>query len=117
MPALVHELSVAESILELVEQTATQHDAKRVSSFTLKVGELTAIVPEALRFAFEILSKGTRADGARIDIVTVPWRVACSACNRPYDVTGGLPACPSCGAHGGALLSGRELQLMEMNVE
>jgi hydrogenase nickel incorporation protein HypA/HybF len=113
----VHELALAQSILELVEQQATANNACRVESILLHIGELTAVVADSLTFSFEIVAKGTRAENACVEIVTVPWRMRCGSCQHEYRVEQRSIACPKCGALGGETISGRELQLVEMQVE
>lgn len=113
----MHELSVAESILDIVQQRALEHRATRVLSLVIHVGELSAVVADALRFAFEVLARDTCAKDARLEIVLIPWRVECPACATNYQVSNGMPSCPACGSGGGRVLSGRELALMEMNIE
>lgn len=113
----MHELSLAQAILETAEQQAVSHGASRVLAIRLRIGELSAVVAEALTFSFGIVAQGTRADGAEMQVEHVPWTVRCSGCSAEYRVQDGLPACPACHAQGGETLTGRELQIVEMDIE
>lgn len=113
----VHELSIAQGILDTVVEQAKEHEATRVVSIRLRIGELTAIVDDALMFAFEVLSEDTCAKGARLDIEHVPWQVRCSDCAHEFTVVDAYPQCPRCDRVGGETIAGRELQIVEMDVE
>ena len=113
----MHELSIAQSILDTVVAEAQEHRAQRVVCVRLRIGELTAIVRDALTFSFEILAKDTCAEGAVLDIEHVPWQVRCGSCQLAYAVQQNELACPACGATGGETIAGRELQILEMDVE
>ena len=113
----MHELSLAQAILETAQQQAAAHGASRVLAIRLRIGELSAVVDEALSFCFGIVAQGTQADGADVRIEHVPWTVRCQRCSAEYRVHDGLPACPDCHATGGETLTGRELQIVEMDIE
>lgn len=113
----VHELSLAQSILGEALQQASLHGAERIVSIRLRIGELSAVVPDALTFSFSIVAEGTVAQDAQILIDHVPWCVRCLQCKTEYHVCEGLPSCPTCRTQGGDTVSGRELQIMEMDVE
>ena len=116
-PRAVHELSIAQSILDTVLEQADKHGAVRVLRIHLRIGQLTAVVQEALDMAFEVLTRDTIAAHARITVERVPWRVRCSRCEHEYSVQNDLPTCSRCGHLGGETLGGRELQFVEMDIE
>lgn len=113
----MHELSIAQSILDTVIEEAENNQAKRVTAIHLRIGELTAIVEEALTFSFEILAENSLAEGAAIKVTTIPWTIRCSDCSNEYRVIDGLPTCPRCQRAGGETITGRELQILEMDIE
>lgn len=115
--ASVHELSIAQSVLDTIVDQAREHRAGRVTAIRLRVGELTAIVEEALTFSFEILARDTCAAGALLSVETIPWQVRCPDCTHEYRVVDGMPTCPRCHRVGGETITGRELQIVEMDVE
>jgi hydrogenase nickel incorporation protein HypA/HybF len=113
----MHELALAQAIIETAEQQAAANGAKRVLRLSVRVGELTAVMPDALRFCFEIAAAGSILDGATLELTTTRWRVRCSGCAETYDVQQSQPCCPACGVAGGETTAGRELQLTEMEIE
>lgn len=113
----MHELSIAQSILDTVVAEAKANDATRVVRIRLRIGELTAIVEEALTFSFDVIAEETCAQGARLDIEPVAWKVRCTGCGHEYPVAEGIPLCPRCEHAGGETIAGRELQIVEMDVE
>jgi hydrogenase nickel incorporation protein HypA/HybF len=115
--ALMHEVDIAASILEIVQAEASSRAAPRVTAIVVRIGELTALVPDALRFAFEALAKGTCASEATLEIDARPWVVTCGTCAIDFRVVDGLPRCPTCGGARGELVSGRELQVVQITLD
>jgi len=105
----VHELSIAESILDIAATEAATHRAAAVTAIKIRLGDFTGVVREALEFAFEIARQGTVAASARLEIESVPLRTRCPSC----DVPGSSDFCFICERCGTPLeiLSGREMQL------
>jgi hydrogenase nickel incorporation protein HypA/HybF len=104
----VHEIGLCEPILDAVERRAA---GRRVTGVGLRVGALHRVVEPALAQAFALVAQGTVADGATVDLVTVPARLRCTACGHQEDTGEPLPACPACGAPGPELTGGDELIL------
>jgi hydrogenase nickel incorporation protein HypA/HybF len=113
----MHELSIAQNIVETLERTARQNNATRVVSAVLKLGELTCIEPETLTFAFEVTAKGTAAEGCRLDIVRVPLRLRCDTCSWEGEMSMEASHCPSCAGETFKPTGGREIQLETMEIE
>jgi hydrogenase nickel incorporation protein HypA/HybF len=102
----MHELSIAEAVLGIASAHA---DGRRIARVELRVGHLRQVVPDALTFAFELVARGTPAEGAELAIEVVPAEGRCRACTTvaPLD---GLPLrCPACGGLDLDLLRGEEL--------
>jgi hydrogenase nickel incorporation protein HypA/HybF len=116
----MHELPVTESILKIVLKHAQANDVIKVKTIRLKVGKLSDLEDGWIQRYFDYLSKGTVAEGARLEIERTPIVMQCSACSEPYQVEaaeiGSLP-CPACGGKGGTLRSGREYTVKEMVAE
>lgn len=111
----MHELSIAQGILDVVEQEVKRHGLRNVAKIKLKIGELTTVVPEALDFCFSILVKDTELEGACLEIETVPIRGKCLGCKRTFDYKnqGFYFLCPYCGSEI-KVISGRELYVQEI---
>jgi len=113
----MHEMSVAENILEIIERHAPVQDGARVKVIRLRIGELAGVVPESLRFCFEVASEGTVADGAELQIEKVPIVGQCKTCNAEFEVEDSVFICPRCESTGVELVSGSELDVVELELE
>lgn len=109
----MHELSITESVVEHVTECV---GTARVVRLVLEVGALTAIVPDAIRFCFESCARDTPCEHATLDIVVVPGRGLCLACNTERDVPELASPCP-CGSLSVHITRGQELRLREVEVE
>jgi hydrogenase nickel incorporation protein HypA/HybF len=116
----MHELPVTESILKIVLKHAQANDVRKVRTIRLKVGKLSDLEDEWIQRYFDYLSKGSVAEGARLEIERTPIVMQCNACSESYQVEaaeiGDLP-CPACGGKGGTLRSGREYTVKDMEAE
>ena len=93
----MHELSIAESLMRQIEQLAARHHATRVDGVEVETGVMRLVEHEALRSAFEVVSEGTIAQGARLAITDVPALARCRACGAEYAPGDRFDfACPSC---------------------
>ncbi len=114
---LVHELAIAQSLLEIVEQEALPYGGARVRRIRLRIGRLSAVVPEALRFAFDAISRGGIAEGASLEIEEVPLRIRCHQCEEVFMMEDPFMACPGCAGLDVEMVSGRELEIRSMELE
>jgi hydrogenase nickel incorporation protein HypA/HybF len=110
----VHELSIAESIIAIAERHAA---GRRVTKVELRVGHLRQVVPAALDFSFELLSRGTVLDGAELAIEDVPARGRCRACGAETTMSGFPLACSACGGLDLEVLAGEELLVDSLELE
>jgi len=113
----MHEMSLVESVVALVEDERRKQDFSRVLMIRLKVGALGHAEPDALRFCFDAVTSGTIADGARLEIETVPGAGWCFGCRQTVPLAERFAACPTCGNPRVRLTAGDELRLAEMEVE
>jgi hydrogenase nickel incorporation protein HypA/HybF len=112
----MHELSIAISLVELASEEAVRQGDVRVAALRVRIGRLSGVVSEALRFSFDLAAEGTAIEGARLDIEHVPIRVQCGRCDVTSDLSGMWPlACPICHAPA-TLIGGREIELTSMEV-
>ena len=110
----MHELSITQSLLEIVNQEVAKHAISRVTAVKLKVGKLRAIQPTSLTFCFELLTKDTPVEGAELLLDIVPVRGKCLECGELFDVDGLLFACPKCSGRNIETISGREFYIEEI---
>ena len=113
----MHEMSIAQGLLDIIIQESEQHQVSRVVSISLKVGELSAVEPESLKFCFELITEGTLAEGAKLEIERVPIGCHCRDCGHHFTVKNLLFSCPKCQSHAAEMLSGRELSLESFEAE
>ncbi len=113
----MHELSLCESVMDILGEQARQAGAGRVRSVRLVIGELSGVVEDAMRFAFEVVSKGTIADGAELIIEMRPITARCRGCGGEFTVEGYAFTCALCGGPDIEIVSGRELMVDEVDLE
>ena len=113
----MHELSFAESTLELALRHAREAGAGRVVGLHLVVGELTPLEPASLEFYWERITKGTPADGSRVEVRRVPAQLGCADCGAPCDAHDETWVCRACGSSRLRMTSGDECFLESIDVD
>lgn len=113
----MHEISVAQSVIEIAAAAARANECRRIQTIRIRLGEFTTVVPEALEFAFEIARRGTLAENAGLEIERVPMRVECANCGPvAHPVRSVCLLCPMCGLPV-KIASGEELQVDYVDLE
>ena len=113
----MHEMALTESILELIEEEARKQSFTKVKLVRLEVGQLSHVSADALEFCFDAVTRSTIADGARLEIVTVPGQGWCMHCSKTVPLAERFGACPECGNYHVQMTAGDELRLHELEVE
>jgi hydrogenase nickel incorporation protein HypA/HybF len=103
--------------MEIIEEALQDRSVEKVLSFKLRIGELRAVEPEALRFCFEVLSKGTLLEETTMIIEDVPAKALCKKCRKEFLIKDLTFFCPHCGSAEIEPLSGNELDLVSIEVE
>jgi hydrogenase nickel incorporation protein HypA/HybF len=113
--ALMHEVGIIESTLEVIRREAARHGALGVERVVMRIGAISGVEPEALRFAFEAVTSDSIAAGAELEIELVPARAHCRECREDFTVDAGfIFSCPRCHGLSGDVRSGRELELARL---
>jgi hydrogenase nickel incorporation protein HypA/HybF len=116
---VMHESSIAHSILEIVEEQCSERGCTTVDAIHVRLGKATGVMPESLQFAFEALKEPTVAKNAKLTIELVPVGGACNDCKKDFHVDDApyVFACPLCGSSSFEITRGREMEIsdMEMN--
>lgn len=109
----MHELGITRSVVAIC---AEQAQGARVTRVTLEVGQLAAVMPDALRFCFEICARDTLVEGAELEIIDLPGRGRCRDCGEEVELEQlfGRCACGSCNLE---LIAGQELRIRQMEIE
>ncbi|MGZ5383257.1 MAG: hydrogenase maturation nickel metallochaperone HypA [Acidimicrobiia bacterium] len=93
----MHEVAIVRGIVKAALEAAEQQPAGRIVGVSVVLGELSHISEDSLRFNFEVLSNGTRLEGAQVIIRTEPAQVTCWDCSAA-NPSGPEPVCPACGS-------------------
>jgi len=112
----MHEVSIMEEAVRLAVDTAKAKGAGRVSRLRLRVGTLSGVVPEAMHFAFDVVCRGTIAEGAKLEIESVPATCWCAGCQAEFECADWLNECPRCHGVSGDLRRGRELEITSVEL-
>lgn len=112
----MHEMSLCENIRDILEVQARNDRFTRVRKVWLEVGPLSCVEPAALRFGFDVVMRGSVAEGASLDIATPLAQARCPACQKVSEVAQRYEACPACGVPGMELVRGDELRISKLEV-
>lgn len=110
----MHELSITRSVVAIVSERAA---GQRVMRVRLEIGCLSAILPDAIRFCFDLCAAGTPLAGAALEIDEIPGRGRCNECGADVPLRALVGRCPDCGSAGLRLIAGQELNVKEMEVQ
>ena len=110
----MHEMSIAESVLGIVEETARREGLARVKEVRLEIGRLAAVETEALRFCFDAVVRGSLADGAALAIDELPGSAWCFACAQTVPLEARGDPCPRCGGGPLQVNGGTEMRIKDL---
>lgn len=105
-----------ESAVRMAVDAAKSAGASRVLALRLRVGTLSGAVPEALRFAFDVVCRDTIAEGASLEMETVPAAGWCPVCRAEFECADFISECPRCHNPNGELRRGRELEIASVEI-
>jgi len=108
----VHELAIAESVADTVTQRLP---GAKVTCVRLEIGALSGVVPDSIRFCFDLATEGTGLAGAALEITEPPARCRCRACGAEFQPDSPVVLCP-CGSADVAVLAGEELKILSVQV-
>lgn len=108
----MHELGITRSVVAICAENSGGSAVKRV---TLEIGKLSAIMPDAIRFCFDICAKGTLVEGAALEILEIPGKALCADCGTEFEMTDLVGRC-KCGGRSLSIVAGEELKVKEMEV-
>jgi hydrogenase nickel incorporation protein HypA/HybF len=108
----MHELGITQSIIAIVSENAS---SQKVSRVLLEIGKLSAIMPDAIRFCFDVCAKDTVLDGAKLEILEIEGRAECNDCGNQIRLEQLAGHC-SCGSRNLTCIAGEELNIKEMEI-
>lgn len=112
----MHELSVAASIIDIVQRSVPPGLHGSVHRINVRLGAEAGVVSDSLLFYFDILKNDSGFENARLSIKDIPFTIFCSACNDTIPDDTGLLICPSCGGTSTRVVSGTEMQIVDIEL-
>lgn len=112
----MHEMSVAQSVIDIVKESLIHEAGAKVRTVHLKIGEFAGVVPESLEFCFNSLVNGTQMEGASLTIEHVPLLARCTSCETVSKLEYGFFVCPTCGSREVVMVSGTEMQVVDIEL-
>ncbi|MCX6027486.1 MAG: hydrogenase maturation nickel metallochaperone HypA [Chloroflexi bacterium] len=113
----MHELSVTQSVLEIVLAHAERAGARRILVIDLVIGELASILDDSVKYYWEIIAKGTPAEGASLRFTRLPLELRCTECGRIFSPDADSFGCPACNSFRVRVHQGEELRVDSIEVE
>ena len=110
----MHELSIAQNIVDIVYDQMRIHNLSRIESISLRIGVLRSVVLDSLSFGFVALTSGSPLEGARLEVEEVPVRGRCLECCNEFTVKGWMDDCPLCRGRRVEIVSGKELDIVSI---
>ena len=108
----MHELSIAQNIVDILNDQMKIHKLSKIESVDLRVGVLRSVEVESLNFSFNVLISGSPLEGARLEVEEVPIGGRCMECGHQFTVENWLDDCPFCGGPRVEIISGKELDIV-----
>jgi hydrogenase nickel incorporation protein HypA/HybF len=112
----MHELGIAQNILEIVQQSVPKNQAKAVRDIRVRVGQLSGIVPDSLDFCFSAIVNDTAMPQAKLSIEQVPMLSQCKDCTHRFGIEDWVFSCPACQSTNLELISGKELEIVDIQL-
>ncbi|GJM03018.1 MAG: putative hydrogenase nickel incorporation protein HypA 1 [Rhodomicrobium sp.] len=113
----MHEMSICEGILQVLEAESQTKNFKVVKKVFVEIGPLSGVEVEALRFSFDVVMKGSLADTAVLEVIETDAKAWCMNCNEPVIIKQRFDDCPQCGSAQIQVTSGEELAIKELEVD
>lgn len=113
----MHELSIAQSIIDIAEDYTKKNNASKVNEIEIEVGDLSGVVIEALEFAMDSATKKTMLENAKVNIIAIPGLAECKDCQHEYPVNQLYETCPKCNSYVAEIKSGKELRVKSLIVD
>ena len=111
----MHEMAITQSILDIALRYAS--NASRITQLNLVIGDLSSVVDESVQFYWDIISKGTIAEGATLHFERIGTRFHCNECGQDFEPDGRTFECPQCGGRQVVIVAGKEFRLESIEVD
>lgn len=112
----MHEMSIAQSVLDIVKEEMVRHSVEKLSAINIAVGKMAAVVPEHLNMCFKILTDGTDLADVPLVVREVPLTYRCHECDATNSSEELIFKCPECDAENPEMIKGKELTIENIEV-
>lgn len=112
----MHELSIAQSIVELAEETAKKEKAGSIQSIEIEIGALSGVVLRALEFAMNVTIKNTMLENSKINFVIIRGVAECNNCKKEFETNKLLALCPNCEKANFKIIDGKQLRITSLTI-
>lgn len=113
----MHEMSLAEGIVQIIEDEAKKQSFQRVKAVWLEIGKLAGVDVEAMKFCFDVVTKESVAANAVLHIIDVQAVAWCMMCAKSVDISERYDPCPDCGGYQLQPTGGDEMRIKELEVD
>ena len=113
----MHEMSIAQSIIDIVNDTLAENEKSRLKEVAVDIGEMVAVVPESLQFCYEAIVNETEYHNAVLNINVIPLKIKCNNCNIESKIEKYAFLCPKCESTNINVISGEELNIRYLEVD
>jgi hydrogenase nickel incorporation protein HypA/HybF len=113
----MHELSIAEDILEIVKQNVPRDELKDIMNINVKIGDMSGVEADSLEFCFRAITSDTQLKNAKLIIGKVPFIIECNSCRKTSTNDIGKRICPFCSSSDTKVVSGLEMQVVDIELK
>jgi hydrogenase nickel incorporation protein HypA/HybF len=113
----MHELSVAQNIIEIVKENIPEEDLENVKTIFLEVGEFSGIVSDSLKYCFDVIKSDTPLENSKMEIKKIPFILFCNECKSETTNNMGIRLCEKCGEYNTKILSGTDMQIIKVEID
>jgi hydrogenase nickel incorporation protein HypA/HybF len=113
----MHEMSLCEGVLQVLEAESHKQGFSRVKKVWLEIGDLAGVEIEAMRFCFDAVTRNSLAEGSALHIINSPGLAWCMQCSKQVAIHQRFDECPDCGSYQLQVTSGDEMKIKELEVE
>lgn len=113
----MHETAIARQIVVIVEETLKSYPNARCKTVHVQIGELTAVIPESLIFAYQAATADTPLSESKLNIITIPILAECKTCSQQFGIRDFDFHCPFCRSQDIEIRQGRELHVEKLELD
>ncbi|MBC8209778.1 MAG: hydrogenase maturation nickel metallochaperone HypA [Gammaproteobacteria bacterium] len=113
----MHEMSLCEGILQVIEAESARQGFNKVKTVWLEIGDLSGVEIESMRFCYDAVTRNSLAQGSSLNIINLPGQAWCMQCSKAVNVKQRFDECPDCGSYQLQVTSGDEMRIKELEVE